>query len=122
MTIAYDGNISDIAHEMKHAYQFEIGELSFDSHTGGYGVLYDLTDERAAYDRSAALGGQEVKDYDIKQQKIKNENGGYDYPFREREQLQWPNVGQSRSNPLNSNSDVSLINNIFRKNEKTITR
>ena len=122
MTIAYDGELSDMAHEMKHAYQFEVGELSFDSRTGGFGVLYDLTDERAAYDRTTAFGGRTVRDSDIKRQRNKNDWGGFDYPFLKEEQAQWPDIGQGRIDPLNSNSDVSLINNIYRKNENTIIR
>lgn len=56
--IAYDGDIGDIAHELKHAYQFETGDLPFDSRTGGCAtaVLYDITDEKAAYRRGAAYG------------------------------------------------------------------
>ena len=61
ITMTYSSNISDIAHELKHAYQFEVGELSFDSKTGGYGVLYDITDELAAYKRGSAYGGIAIK-------------------------------------------------------------
>ena len=122
ITLDFDYQISDIAHEMKHAYQFETGDLSFDSHTGRYGVLYDVTDERAAYDRSAALGGQIVNDATISRQRTKNGNGGCDYPFIMRDQAQWPDVGQERITNRNVNSKVSLINNVYRKNGKTIVR
>ena len=122
LLLDFDYQISDIAHEMKHAYQFETGDLSFDSHTGGYGVLYDVTDERAAYDRSAALGGQIVNDATISRQRTKNGNGGCDYPFIMRDQAQWPDVGQERITNRNVNSKVSLINNVYRKNGKTIVR
>ena len=122
ITLDFDYQLSDIAHEMKHAYQFEIGDLSFDSHTGGYGVLYDITDERAAYDRSAALGGQTVSTAAISRQRTKNEYKGYNYPFVKNDQVQWPNVGQGRTKSLNSNSNVNLLNNVYRKNGQTIIR
>jgi hypothetical protein len=38
-----------IAHEFKHAFQFEEGKLSFNLHSGGAGALYDLQDEIEAY-------------------------------------------------------------------------
>lgn len=42
-----------IAHELKHAYQYEMGELSFliDQNGVDFGSLYDITDETAAYNR-----------------------------------------------------------------------
>ena len=121
MTIAYDGELSDVAHEMKHAYQFEVGELSFDSRTGGFGVLYDLTDERAAYDRSAVLGGKTVSNHTISfQQKTINKTlGGYIYPFLTSEDVKYPDVGQDRTHNKNSNNHNCLINNIFRRNGET---
>ncbi len=45
------------AHELKHAYQFQVGELSFD-YTGAVGgALYDLVDEENAYARSRLFKG-----------------------------------------------------------------
>jgi hypothetical protein len=48
--------ISDLAHELKHAYQFETKVLSFgpDGNQGGF--LYDLQDEMEAYERSSLFG------------------------------------------------------------------
>ncbi|EAY29637.1 hypothetical protein [Microscilla marina] len=44
------------AHELKHAYQFEIGELSFvQGDRGGAASLHDLVDELAGYERSRLL-------------------------------------------------------------------
>ena len=44
-----------IAHELKHAYQFEVGELSFNAETGRAGFLYDLWDEMEAHQRGDAF-------------------------------------------------------------------
>ena len=56
--IAFDGKDGDIAHELKHAFQFEKGEMSFDAQTGlgMRSLLYDITDEQAAYKRGEAFG------------------------------------------------------------------
>ena len=43
-----------MAHELKHAYQYETGALSFKVYDGkviDYGSLYDITDETEAYNR-----------------------------------------------------------------------
>ena len=47
----------ETAHELKHAYQFETGDLSFSASDGSAGLLYDLTDEFEAHQRGEALGG-----------------------------------------------------------------
>ena len=60
-----DGGMYNLAHELKHAYQFECGDLSFNL-SGGKGVLYDFSDERAAFDRGALFGGLKYSDNDIK--------------------------------------------------------
>ena len=44
------------AHELKHAYQFEIGEYSSGRNRNG-APFYDQTDELAAYERGALFGG-----------------------------------------------------------------
>ena len=43
-----------LAHELKHAYQFEMGEFSFNG-SGGF-PFYDITDEYEAYDRGTLFG------------------------------------------------------------------
>ena len=45
------------AHELKHAYQFQIGALSFGSGGKTGGQLYDLNDEYEAFDRGSYFGG-----------------------------------------------------------------
>ena len=46
-----------LAHELAHAYQFEIGEISFFASNKGFQLLYDMTDEKAAYSRGQLFGG-----------------------------------------------------------------
>ena len=43
------------SHELKHGYQFEAGKVSFVIDGKSYGKLYDLSDEKAAYNRQAYL-------------------------------------------------------------------
>jgi RHS repeat-associated protein len=43
------------AHELKHGYQYETGKVSFAVDGKSYGKLYDLSDEKAAYNRQAYL-------------------------------------------------------------------
>ena len=44
------------AHELKHAYQFETGELGATPLGEGWNFLYDFTDEKAAYARGKMFG------------------------------------------------------------------
>ena len=65
LMIAYNGDIGTLAHELKHAFQFEIGNTSFDN-TGEYGgVLNDFYDEREAYTRGTAFGRPGIGDQEI---------------------------------------------------------
>ena len=50
----YAGNIFSLSHELLHAYQYENGEISFDAKGEG-GLLYDIEDEVATYNRQASL-------------------------------------------------------------------
>jgi RHS repeat-associated protein len=47
--------IASAAHEFKHAFQFERGQMDF-SNRGGPGALYDITDEEEAFTRGKAFG------------------------------------------------------------------
>jgi len=54
-------DLGAFAHELKHAYQFEMGQLSFTANTEGGitkmpGYLYDFTDEVAAHKRGSIFG------------------------------------------------------------------
>lgn len=128
MTIAYDGDIYDMAHEMKHAYQFEVGELSFDSHTGGCAtaVLYDITDQESAYRRGSALGGKIPKnlEWDEKFPFTNKSTGekGYFYPFLHDEDVKSPNIAGGRDFPACSreiHGSRTSVNNIYRYGGKT---
>jgi hypothetical protein len=51
-----DASTGLIGHELKHAYQYEKGQISLVTDNSGYGKLYDITDETAAYNRERAFG------------------------------------------------------------------
>ena len=121
--IAYDGDDGDIAHELKHAYQFETGDLSFDSRTGGCAtaVLYDITDEEAAYRRGSAYGKEIPKNLEWHEKfsytnNITGKKGLY-YPFLQNEKVKLPNIGAGRDFPASSKDihgrNIS-VNNIYR--------
>lgn len=58
--VSQNYGMSGLGHELKHAYQFEKGELDFNSNSGGPGALYDITDEIQAYRRQAAISGRNM--------------------------------------------------------------
>lgn len=55
------GDYGTVAHELKHAYQFEKGELSFHSVQGHISYLYDITDEKQAHIRGWAFDSNNSK-------------------------------------------------------------
>lgn len=64
VTIKYDGTLGSLINELKHAFQFETGQLDFiqaansdGSATNIPGVLYDLNDELETYKRQYAYDG-----------------------------------------------------------------
>jgi hypothetical protein len=56
-----DSHSFSLAHELKHAYQFEIGEFSLGKYPLSKGI-YDITDEREAYARGRIFGGDEINE------------------------------------------------------------
>ena len=54
-----DGSLGSLAHELKHAYQFEIGALSSGYRKDGQ-PFYDKTDEVSAYARGAMFGNSPI--------------------------------------------------------------
>jgi hypothetical protein len=44
-----------ISHELDHCYQYEKKEISLASDNSRYGVLYDITDETAAYNEQGVF-------------------------------------------------------------------
>ena len=92
-TVKYNGDISSLLHELKHAFQFEPGKIDFILIKNGVdgphvtpGLTYDLTDEVEAYKRQYAYDGVlkfriELTDEDLmKEIKI---NGVKDLGIRE---------------------------------------
>lgn len=53
-------NLSSIAHELKHAYQFEIGEFSSGHRRDGL-PFYDQSDEFSAYARGELFKGEHME-------------------------------------------------------------
>ena len=140
VNIQYNGEIADLAHELKQAYQFEKGDLSFSTETGGwsdiicYGdglyvnrvLLYDLTDEVAAFQRGELYGGPRVtKDYIANRYSFDIESSsGRCYPFLTKPIHGPDNIylgyDTRRSLPNNANPDwIALKGNIFRLNGQT---
>lgn len=62
-----------IAHELKHAYQFETGEISFGLHENGF-PFYDITDEIEAYKRNILFDGEVSEDYLLKYNHLQKEH------------------------------------------------
>ena len=56
--IIYDGRFGALSHELKHAYQFEIGELTF-CNNGNAGFAYDIYDELDSWNREWIFSGQQ---------------------------------------------------------------
>ena len=103
MIISYDGKDGDIAHELKHAYQFEIGEMSFDAQTGGgiKSLLYDITDEQAAYQRGAAYGIEMPKNLEWFERTPLG-GGAFYYPFLNAGDVQFPNIPGNKSSRVDA--------------------
>lgn len=53
--------LGTLAHELKHAYQFEMGKISFNS-KGVAGIAYDYTDEIEAHTRGGLFGAGKTPD------------------------------------------------------------
>lgn len=45
-----------VGHELKHAYQFEVGDISLATDNSMYGKLYDVSDETEVYNRERMIG------------------------------------------------------------------
>ena len=103
MVISYDGNDGDIAHELKHAYQFETGEMSFDAQTGGgvKSLLYDITDEQAAYQRGAAYGKEIPKNIEWFERTPLG-GGAFYYPFLNAGDVQSPNIPGNKTSRVDA--------------------
>ena len=63
MVVPFEGGMGLLAHEMKHGYQFEIGEFSNITK-----LNYDLEDEYEAYYRQEVYGGEALSKEEIDHQ------------------------------------------------------
>lgn len=61
-------HIGLMSHELKHAYQFEVGEISFGRFITGE-PFYDQTDEIAAYHRQKLISGESFEELPEQYQK-----------------------------------------------------
>ena len=106
------GDIILFAHELKHAYQFEIGKLSIwdNKNIKGIPALYDIIDEIEAYTRQTNFG----------EEKITYETSGVDYSalIKYRSNIRFAPSGKSEGFYINC-SLKSLKNQIFRVNGTT---
>ena len=103
--IEYNGHLGSLSHECKHAFQFDIGNNSFDETGDWSGNLYDFFDEKESYTRGAAFGRELLSDDGIKKE--------YRYPS-----LTYTTINSKPSN----RSIESILNakkNIYRKNGDT---
>ena len=86
LNINIRGNdIGDLSHELKHAHQFEIGQISLKGNGSFGGSLYDQMDEKDAFTRCQAYGSTKsfsLSDYGHLKDKpnqinLSSENGRY---------------------------------------------
>ena len=59
--VEFDGKDGNLAHELKHAFQYETGKLSFKKDGSGFGELYDVTDEISALRRGGAWDKKQIE-------------------------------------------------------------
>ena len=109
--IEFDGKIANLAHELKHAYQFHEGKLSFNKSGEGFGVLYDKTDEVEALTRGGIFDKKQLEtlrniDYVYKFKVKKNDKGiDYHYPFLDKRPNPHSTVGHRSSSRTVSNAN-----------------
>ncbi len=102
----YSDNQS-MAHEMKHGFQYENKELSFNAH-GTSGLLYDVNDEVAAYRRSLAWGSAHFSTYE--QITPANVQGLYEYdPVLRKNDYRYASLSL---NNLNCSTMLSVVDPI----------
>ena len=69
-----------LAHELKHAYQYEAGQVDFFKETGAPGLIYDITDEISSFKRQHAINPRSLGNVSmsgINQSFVKNLNPVY---------------------------------------------
>ena len=88
-----NGGLELFSHELKHAYQFEKGQLSI-----GSSILYDKHDEIEAYQRGALFGGTEYN--------LNNLPSIYNQLSNERQEIK-------------NNYETNALINILKRNKQT---
>lgn len=82
-----------LAHELVHGYQFETGQLDFQS-TGSPGLLYDIGDEIAAFTRQLAFAGNSNM-YSVNAAFVRSQSAAF--------------YGKLPSGPLNINTSQTML-------------
>jgi hypothetical protein len=62
VTLSASADMGLVGHELLHAYQYETGKISFAADNSRFGVLYDITDETAGYQRGAFIRSHPLQD------------------------------------------------------------
>jgi len=105
-------DLGAFAHELKHAYQFEMGQLSFKKTGGGItetpGFLYDINDENEAHNRGWIFGAGNRYPERTAYSGLKNAKNFLNENFYNQSQMQEKLRGYS-----------FISNDIYRYNNKT---
>ncbi len=83
ITLADTKALDQIAHEFLHAFQFENGEIDFSAvpDSKESPLLYEKTDEYAAYDRGKLFGGGNIYDHWVDSYRLLDDNQKSLAPF-----------------------------------------
>lgn len=111
--IAFNGNSSSLAHELKHGTQFENGQFSVGPKLpDGSNLLYDKYDEVEAYNRGALFGGTT---YTVNNLPSLYNNLSTD-PV---DAVKHPNIGSNLSSPKVLQNIANYTGHAFRINKAT---
>ncbi|MBD1261973.1 hypothetical protein HZY62_15325, partial [Maribacter polysiphoniae] len=119
ITVSSGTGLDLFAHELKHAYQFEIGEISFGPKRPDFIFGIDKQDELAGYQRGALFGGTNItstKDlgdsYDI----LPNGSSNFNSIKWIRQALQYPTAAEQQKR---LKQVATSFRHAFRVNNKT---
>jgi hypothetical protein len=98
--------LAGLAHELKHGYQFETGQLDFAS-SGTPGLLYDITDEIGAFRRQEAFtsGSAMLRVNESFVRNLRGNDGSYLY-------------GSLPGGPLKVNTSLGVMDMQYRSQHK----
>ena len=103
------GNLGLFSHELKHAYQFEVGKMSFGKNYGG---LYDQMDEVEAYARGSLFGGDPYSSHRFSVNYEKVQQGPVDVTNH-------PNIKHFLENSVGLKKVAKAMKHTFRYQGKT---